>query len=288
MGPYASPGGATEQSPSIAADSRGTLWRPSRGTLRRPDSILAGVGALALLVALSIALSHNSAKQTEDAARQRFDYRVAEADDAVTRRDWWAYVYELELDKRFPGIQAMAWVPVVAHERLASHIASVRAEGFPSYDVVLAGERPQYAPALYLEPFNWRNRRAFGFDLLTEPARRAALLRARDQAAPAATAKITLKQETLQDVQSGFLLCNAVFPAGEVPSTLEGRRLSAIGFVCAVFRMNDLIRGIFGSESSDVRPEIYEGTALTVANSLYDRVSHRKSCQGYSIMRSRT
>ena len=278
------------------------------------DGILAGAGALALLVALSAALSHYSANQTKEAASQRFDYRVAEAHDAVarrlgayeevvrgatalfaasgqvTRRDWWAYVYQLDLDKRSPGIQALAWIPVVAHERIAAHIAGVRAEGFPSYDVFPAGERSQYAPALYLEPFDWRNRRAFGFDLLTEPARRAALLRARDQAMLSATAKITLKQETMQDVQSGFLLCNAVFPAGEVPSTLEGRRLSVIGFVCAVFRMNDLMRDIFGSQSSDVRVEIYDGAIPTAANRLYDsgtsdlkRVAMFNAQQGFSF-----
>ena len=66
-----------------------------------------------------------------------------------------------------------------ASDEMAEHIRRVRAEGFPDYTVRPEGERAEYTPILYLEPFDERNQRAFGYDMFSEPVRRAAMERAR-------------------------------------------------------------------------------------------------------------
>ena len=63
---------------------------------------------------------------------------------------------------------------------LAAHVESVRAEGFPDYQVSPPGERDPYSSIVYLEPFDARNRRAFGYDMYAEPVRLEAMQRARD------------------------------------------------------------------------------------------------------------
>lgn len=57
-----------------------------------------------------------------------------------------------------------------------------------------AGLRPAYAPVTVLEPMNPGNRRAIGFDLLSEPVRRQALLQAAQSGAPVVTGKLQLQQ----------------------------------------------------------------------------------------------
>ncbi len=42
------------------------------------------------------------------------------------------------------------------------------AEGFDEYRVYPSGERDTYQAIIYLEPFDWRNRRAFGYDMYSE------------------------------------------------------------------------------------------------------------------------
>ena len=71
--------------------------------------------------------------------------------------------------------------------------------------------REVYTSILYLEPFSWRNQRAFGYDMYSEPVRRAAMAKARDQDRAVISGKVRLKQETEEDVQAGLLMFLPVF-----------------------------------------------------------------------------
>jgi CHASE domain len=63
---------------------------------------------------------------------------------------------------------------------LSQHIKQIRGEDFSEYTVRPPGSRPEYNSIIYIEPFNTLYQRAFGLDMLTEPLRRAAMLKARD------------------------------------------------------------------------------------------------------------
>src|SRR5580658_3918454 len=102
------------------------------------------------------------------------------ASEHVTRAEWAAYVSTLHINDNYPGIQGLGFAQYVAGAARASHQAAVRADGFPDYAIRPPGARAEYLPTVYLEPFSGRNLRAFGFDALVEPVRRAALYRARD------------------------------------------------------------------------------------------------------------
>ena len=128
------------------------------------------------------------------------------ATEKVTRAEWRAFVQHLQVENQLPAIQGIGYTVFLPPQRLAQHIQEIRQEGFPDYRVWPEGERAVYSSIIYLEPFTNRNLRAFGYDMLSEPVRRTALERARDENTAALTGKVKLVQETSTDVQAGTLM----------------------------------------------------------------------------------
>ena len=93
----------------------------------------------------------------------------------VTRQEWRRFAERQRMQQRLPGIQGLGFALLVPREKLAQHLAEIRAEGFPDFQVRPVGDREIYSSIIYLEPFTNRNLRAFGYDMLTEPVRRTAL-----------------------------------------------------------------------------------------------------------------
>jgi PAS domain S-box-containing protein len=187
----------------------------------------------------------------------------------VSRSQWNTFVGNLNLSERLPGIQGIGFAEFVAPSEKQHHISEVRAEGFPDYRIYPEYDRPSYTSIVYLEPFDERNQRAFGYDMMTEPVRRDAMERARDSGTTARTGKVTLVQENGIDVQNGFLMYFPVYRPGTSPTTPDDRRRSIIGYVYSPFRMADFIKGVLGSAQRPVRIEIYDGSAVAGDRLLY-------------------
>ncbi len=235
-----------------------------------------------------------ASNQVEVRAQERFTFRVKEISDAiherlsvyeqalnggvglfnasqdVNRHEWQAYVESLHLSERLPGIQGMGFAVPVSPENKAQFIADIRAQGFPEFNIQPGGEREAYSSIVYLEPFDWRNQRAFGYDMWSNTMRREAMARARDNAEAATSGIITLVQETEKDVQRGFLTYLPVYNTVKVPETIEERRQQFYGWVYAAFRAGDLMRGILGASDRDIAFEIYDGEVLTEDALLFD------------------
>jgi diguanylate cyclase (GGDEF)-like protein/PAS domain S-box-containing protein len=193
-----------------------------------------------------------------------------EAVGDVDRRQWRTYVDSLEVETRFPGILGIGYTQRIAPNDLEAHQRAVRAEGYPEYVVTPVGKRDEYHAIVYLEPFSGRNLRAFGYDMVTDPVRRAAMSRARDTGLATLSGKVTLVQETDRDQQAGSLLYMPVYRSGMPLATVTQRREALKGFVYAPFRMNDLMRGIIGDQFQDLELTIYAGTAPEADALLYD------------------
>ena len=58
-------------------------------------------------------------------------------------------------------------------DEVAPFQAAMRGSGFPDFRVWPEGDRPFYSSIAMLEPLDWRNRRAIGYDMFSEPVRRA-------------------------------------------------------------------------------------------------------------------
>lgn len=196
------------------------------------------------------------------------------AKKGVSRQEWWQFAARQRMEQRLPGIQGLGFALLVPRAELAQHIETIRAEGFPDYQVRPVGDREVYSSIIYLEPFTNRNLRAFGYDMLTESVRRAGLERARDQNAAALSGKVTLVQETHEDVQAGTLMYVPVYRPGVPIETVDQRRAAILGWVYSPYRMRDLMQGILGgwglTSERQIRLEVFDGEIATAEALLYD------------------
>ena len=260
----------------------------------------------ALLACLGVTILgwHFIASGTEQSARERFDFladqiksRITErmqgyeqvlrggaglfaASHSVERDEWHEYVEQLRIEENFPGIQGIGHIRRVTAAEKDAHIRQIRAEGFPDYVIKPEGDREEYYPVVYLEPFDERNRRAFGLDLSSEPVRRAGLISARDTGNTAVTGKITLAQETGKNIQAGFLMYVPVYRNGAPKATQEQRRAALLGFVYSPFRVNDLMQGILGDALPGVALEIFDGSGTDLNALMYDSEAGRHNGNG--------
>ncbi|MEI7847514.1 MAG: CHASE domain-containing protein [Chloroflexota bacterium] len=175
-------------------------------------------------IQLHIASRMNASAQLLHGAAGLFD-----ASETVTREEWRAFTQQLQIEEQLPGIQGIGFALLIPPEQLDQHIQEIRSEGFPDYSVTPAGIRETYSSIIFLEPFSDRNLRAFGYDMFSEPIRRAAMEQARDQNIVVLSGKVILVQETGQDVQAGTLMYLPVYRHGLPLETVEQRRAAILG-----------------------------------------------------------
>jgi len=132
---------------------------------------------------------------------------------ALSRQEFLELVQTLL--RRFPSVRAVAWAPRVESSARPAFEAAQQAElpGFEIRDrdssgkLQRASERDHFYPVTYLEPLTG-NEPAAGFDLASDPDRRAAIELAIPGGNVAATAPIRLGRETGDE--TGVLLIHAV------------------------------------------------------------------------------
>ena len=192
------------------------------------------------------------------------------ATDSVSRRGWRRYVEKLDLVRSYQGIQGVGFALQIRPGQLDAHIQSLHREGFPEYGIKPASTRALYSSILFLEPFSGRNLRAFGYDMLTETQRRAAMELACDTGSISYSGKVKLLQETKTNVQAGVLAYYPVYANAVLPLSVEQRRAALVGWVYSPYRMNDLIEGMTRGELDNIRLEIFDGDGLLADRLLYD------------------
>ena len=189
--------------------------------------------------------------------------------DQVTRDKFHAYISSLRLEEQYPGIQGLSHAPLIPHERKAEHIAAMRQQGFPDYDIKPSGEREYYTPVIYIEPFSGPNTEVLGYDTYSEAERHSAMALARDTDRAVVSGKLTLVQEAEEDVQAGFLVFLPLYQKGFPSETVEQRREHIAGWVTAVFRVGDLIASLGDRGAAELAIEIYDGETVSDETRMY-------------------
>lgn len=197
------------------------------------------------------------------------------ASEQVTRENWRYYVERLQLQHNYPGIQGVGFTKIVKPDELATHIDSIRAQGFPDYTLRPPGEREIYTAIIYLEPFTERNLAAFGFDMYSEPVRRRTMDRAINTGGTSITGKVRLVQETHGREQAGFLMYVPVYQQGMALETPEQRWRALNGFVYSPYRVDDLMQGILGTSHSTFHLTIHNGVEVIPESLMYDSSVHQ-------------
>lgn len=199
----------------------------------------------------------------------------------VSRDEFARYVNRLGLKEKYPGIQGVRFVPYVPQSEAREHVRKMRAEGFSNYRIFPEGNRPFYAPATYIEPYDPRNAAIFGYDMYSdktipriEDYARGTRSGAMDLAWKSGKTTISGKVRLLtevdpKDIQPGFLMFRPVYESGADPESSEKREAHPSGWVSLVFRMGDLMEGILGKKSDQISVSIYDGETASEESLLY-------------------
>lgn len=254
---------------------------PNHHVASRPWTAFAAASLLALM---ALGFWHYSTSVVEQRARDRFLYRVDMAEaalvgrmndyqqvlrgglglyaasESVSRSEWHTYVESLQLESYLPGVQSVAFSPIIRAEDRRAHESAVRAEGFPDYAIFPGNSPfPVSCVVLYIEPFTGRNLRAVGYDMYSEAVRREAMDRARDSGKPALSGKVQLVFEEAPDIQPGFLVYLPVYRNGWPVSSVDERRRALFGFIISSFRARDFLGTLLRRAFADVELDLFDG-----------------------------
>lgn len=178
----------------------------------------------------------------------------------VTPEEWKSFV-DIQLITRYQDIQGIAYLKHITSEEEADNLVTqMHNYGFDDFTIKPEGKRSEYYPVVYLEPLDFRNERAIGYDIYSEDKRRAAVNLAKETGQTTLSEKIILVQETGEDTQNGFLLMVPIY-SNEKNSSAENDSSSLLGIVDAVFRINNFVDALLGKETfKDIHMRIYDGS----------------------------
>ncbi|USX11481.1 CHASE domain-containing protein [Oxalobacteraceae bacterium OTU3CAMAD1] len=279
-----------------------------------PEHSAAQWATLLVGVGLTVLVWHLVAVDTERRARERFDAEAAEiarsivqrmtlyesglrgaqalfnAEQEPTRTQWRDFAAGLDLANNFPGVMGLGYGIFLRHDQRAGLERQVRQEGYPEFRVwsldSAAHPPPSSVAVLYLEPFDERNRRAFGYDMFSEPIRKVALRNAARSGMPALSAKVELVQSARDGHQPGFLMYFPVYrkQAGLSAAATPEQRMAALqGYAYSPILAAELMRDLLGAGGHGenhagahaIRLEIFDGDEADAKARLYASAADR-------------
>lgn len=168
--------------------------------------------------------------------------------DEVPATRFRRFVSELRLDTDYRGADGIGWAQVVYPEEVEAFDAMMEFEvrGLVRLHPQPSGAQPYSVPVTFLQPDTQRNRRSLGFDMFSEPIRRAAMVEAERTSRPTASGMVVLRQEGAADAP-GFLIYMPVFepaPGGRVLRGFIYSPFNAQEFLASALELEDA--GAFG------------------------------------------
>jgi CHASE1-domain containing sensor protein len=179
------------------------------------------------------------------ATKGLFAVRFPVAPDEFAR-----FAAQLDLRKNYPGVFGIGFAlrfPMDGKHGFEQFM--IHAAKFEGFQVWPQSSLDEGAAIVYLEPKDERNAKALGYDMYSDPLRRAAMQQARDEGSTVASGKVTLIQDKDDShPAAGFLIYMPVYQGGVDPGTTEERRKILRGWVYSPFRADDLFGDTLAEE----------------------------------------
>lgn len=179
-----------------------------------------------------------------------------------------SFAMDLRLTEKYPGILGVAYVQKVPENQLASFLTNMRATD-PHFELFPQTKRDVYYPVVYMEPVNDRNKRAIGFDSVSDAKRAQAMEKAIDTATVVISDNTNLLQDSEFNQQKGFLMYLPIYQNGIVPNSVTQRRNLTSGFVYLVFDMLKFANTVIADETPQVSFTIYDGGQVDANKQIY-------------------
>ncbi len=167
------------------------------------------------------------------------------------------FVSELRLDADYRGGEGIGWAQLVYPDEVEEFDEMMKREapGSPKLHPAIGANQPFAVPVTFLQPDTERNRRALGYDMYSDPARRAAMDEAMRTTSPTVSGKVVLQQEGGGD-GAGFLIYMPVFV-----TTATGRDLN--GFIYSPFNADDFLASALElEEPGNYGVRLYDGDVV--------------------------
>jgi len=193
-------------------------------------------------------------------------------DGWVSRDQWQAFDRHTAFTARSPGVLALGYAPLVPGESRAGFERQHREEGLAQFQVhpVPQGGAPS-APVLFIEPVIPDNLPVLGFDLLSEPTRRSAALRSADTGMPVLSGRLTLLQETDEEIP-GVILFAPIYRRGLPLGDAAQRRAALQGWAYLAFRSEAFISGTLSELAGSLGLTVYAGDGAEAGQRLFSNL----------------
>jgi signal transduction histidine kinase len=170
----------------------------------------------------------------------------------VSREDWHAYISSLNLEQGYPALQAVAFAPTITDAELNGFVQEMRDSGLPGFVVRPPGKGEQHVVISYAEPPTDANAKArsVGFDLWSDPGRRAVMEAARVAGEPRITRKMVLKIDELSNPVPAFIMFVPV---------RRPHQDRVHGYVLSPFRMSALMTELLAHKGKNISLSIHDG-----------------------------
>jgi signal transduction histidine kinase len=184
----------------------------------------------------------------------------AGSNDSVTKEQFGTFINTSAVLERYPGAQIVAYAKVVPSGELGSFTDTIRSMTDPNFTLFPAGNRPIYAPVIYVEPRSDTNKRVLGFDVFSEPVRSKALVAARDSGNVTITGVV---QSTVDKSPDGraFVMYAPQYKEDLPISTVEQRKKAIEGYMYTGFRISRFMESVLpATKDKDISFKITIGT----------------------------
>ncbi len=201
------------------------------------------------------------------------------ASNSVERNEFATYLQRVDIRKNYPGLVHIEFVQRVTKEEKETFVRDTRASlpQFSNFSIWPESDRDEFWIINYAEPE--LPQKIFGFDVLSNPQRKEAYVRARDTGLPTMTDTLILKQDSETNNQNSFLITVPVYKNGSPTETAEEKRAALKGFLTAVFRASELFSEIFKSTHAE------DSVSIDI---LFDSDSEVRPAQGAAYINNPT
>lgn len=171
---------------------------------------------------------------------------------AVSKEQFNQFINTSAVLERYPGAQSVAYARVIPRSDIASFEQTMRATLTPEFSVYPTGDRPAYAPVIYIEPQSDSNKNIIGYDAYSESIRTKALIKARD------SGKVTITEVLQSPVDKtpegrAFVMYAPQYKTGMPISTTEERTAAIEGYLYTGFRISRFMESVMPADTTDDR-----------------------------------
>lgn len=192
----------------------------------------------------------------------------------VKKSEWEDYINTSKIFQNHPGIRALTYSPVIDAkdlDKFKSHLADY---GIDDLKIFPDTPTAQYAPVIFLKPFDNSTKKAFGFNIFSDPSRKQTASYAIDNNTHSITNKLTLVADIGKpNPPPAVIIYYPVYKFGADITTVENRRQNVIGLISAGVELSQILGDVELNDAPGVKFQVFDNSQdgqLSTTNLLFN------------------